>query len=130
MRNDLHPDQEVRAGSGRKTSDIVGRRRQSFSRVFRDDFRPGYCFHDPAISGVFLANTVTSPRSVLQNPVAGTFDLGTIITYVLVRFPGRTVRQGNGRLRVIPAISRKQDSRPDSLSWVLNTEHILSFFYF
>jgi hypothetical protein len=84
----VFPGQEVRAGSCRKTPEIAGTWKQYSGRKFSgffpmisgrfltestrswqeftgknpDNFRPEYCFHVLAISGVFLHDTVTFPH--------------------------------------------------------------------
>jgi hypothetical protein len=52
------------AGTGRKSS---------------ENFRPEYCFHVSAISGVFLRDTLPFPRlscRFLHYPLSGIIDLG------------------------------------------------------
>jgi hypothetical protein len=51
-----------------------------------DNFRPEYYFYGPAISSVFLQNTVTFP----QNPLPGIFELGLNIDFsgVITRYSG------------------------------------------
>jgi hypothetical protein len=46
-----------------------------------DRFRPEYCFHVPAISGVFLQDTLTFPHlscRIMRDPVAGIFVLRNV----------------------------------------------------
>jgi len=53
---------------------------QEYTGKNPDNFRPEYCFHVPAISGVSLQDTVTFPHlscRILRDPVTGIFDLGS-----------------------------------------------------
>jgi hypothetical protein len=53
--------------------------RQEYTGKNPDDFRSEYCFHVPAISGVFLQDPVTFPHlpcRIPGDPVAGIIDLG------------------------------------------------------
>jgi hypothetical protein len=60
---------------------------QKFAGKNPDNFRPEYCSHVPAISGVFLLDTLTIPHlscRISRDPVTGIIDLGKYNHMLLV----------------------------------------------